>query len=73
MVLGVVFILRQAAEYKLCSFCISDRTYGSVFYMTTGLHGAHVLVGALFLSVGAIRLGLGHFSSSHHIGLEIAI
>ena len=41
--------------------------------MTTGLHGAHVLVGALFLSVGTARIISGHFRSTHHVGLEIAI
>lgn len=73
IVLGVVFIARQAAEYKLCSFCISDRAFGSVFYMTTGLHGAHVFVGAVFMSVGTARIITGHFSRSHHVGLEMAI
>ena len=73
MLLGVVFIASQAAEYKICRFCISDRAFGSVFYMTTGLHGAHVLVGALFLSVGTARIISGHFRSTHHVGLEIAI
>ena len=71
--LGVIFITRQAVEYKLCSFCISDRAFGSVFYMTTGLHGAHVLVGAVFLTVGTARMIMGHFTSSHHVGLEMAI
>jgi len=71
--LGVVFIARQAVEYKLCAFALSDRVFGSVFYITTGLHGAHVLVGAAFLSVGAVRIGRGHFSATHHVGLEIAI
>ena len=69
----MVFIASQAAEYKICRFCISDRAFGSVFYMTTGLHGAHVLVGALFLSVGTARIISGHFRSTHHVGLEIAI
>ena len=57
----------------MCSFALSDRVFGSVFYITTGLHGVHVLVGAAFLSVGAVRLGRGHFTASHHVGLEIAI
>jgi len=71
--LGILFIIRQAAEYMLCRFTISDSVFGSVFYITTGLHGAHVLVGAVFLSVGHVRLMCGHFSASHHVGLEIAI
>lgn len=71
--LGLIFILRQAAEYALCRFTISDSVFGSVFYITTGLHGAHVLVGAVFLAVGQVRMRCGHFSASHHVGLEIAI
>jgi len=73
VVLGVVFLVRQGIEYKLCGFCISDGSFGSVFYITTGLHGAHVMVGAIFLMVGAVRMSIGHFSSGHHVGLEMAI
>ena len=73
VILGTVFLGRQLIEYKLCSFCISDSVFGSVFYMTTGLHGLHVMVGALFLLVGSARIYLGHFSSLHHVGLELAI
>jgi len=71
--LGLFFIIRQAVEYKLCGFAMSDSVFGSIFYMTTGLHGAHVFVGAVFLTVGTVRMRLGHFSRLHHIGLEMAI
>ena len=73
VIMGLVFLVRQAVEYRLCGFAMSDRVFGSVFYITTGLHGAHVAVGAVFLTVRTVRLGLGHFSKSHHVGLEMSI
>jgi len=63
----------QAIEYKFCRFTICDSVFGSSFYITTGLHGAHVFVGAVFITVGTVRMQLGHFSCEHHVGIELAI
>jgi len=73
IILAMFFTCLQALEYAQASFNISDSVYGSVFYMTTGLHGAHVLIGTIFLTVCLVRLIQHHFTKKHHIGLENAI
>nr|AHB52775.1 cytochrome c oxidase subunit III [Schizopera knabeni] len=70
--LGVYFTALQALEYWEASFSISDSVYGTTFFVATGFHGLHVIVGTLFLLVCAIRLFNGHFSASHHFGFEAA-
>ena len=73
IILALFFTCLQAVEYTQASFNISDSVYGSVFYMTTGLHGSHVLIGTIFLLVCLVRLVQHHFTKKHHIGLENAI
>nr|YP_010936420.1 cytochrome c oxidase subunit III [Curculio bimaculatus]WKW54873.1 cytochrome c oxidase subunit 3 [Curculio bimaculatus] len=70
--LGFYFSLLQMYEYKEASFTISDSVFGSTFFMTTGLHGIHVIIGSSFLLVCLIRLYNNHFSSMHHFGFEAA-
>lgn len=70
--LAVLFTLLQYSEYSMASFNISDGVYGSVFYMTTGLHGSHVIIGSIFLIVCFYRLYVGHFTKTHHVGFECA-
>nr|AXS65013.1 cytochrome c oxidase subunit 3 [Curculionoidea sp. 12 KM-2017] len=72
VILGFYFSILQAYEYKEAPFSISDSIYGSTFFMTTGLHGMHVLIGSIFLFTCFIRLYLNHFSPSHHFGFEAA-
>jgi cytochrome c oxidase subunit 3 len=71
-ILGVVFLFFQAEEYIEATFKLSDGIYPSTFYLATGFHGFHVLVGTCFLFVCAFRLQRGHFTSDHHIGFEAA-
>ena len=73
VVLGGYFTILQAGEYYEVSFTISDRVYGSTFFMATGFHGFHVLVGSTFLLVCLYRIVFYHFSTGHHFGLEAAI
>ncbi len=73
IVLAIEFTCWQIFEYYSAVFYISDGIYGSTFYLLTGFHGFHVIIGTLFLCVCLVRLFLGHFSSSHHIGFEGAI
>jgi cytochrome c oxidase subunit 3 len=70
--LALYFTLLQYYEYSVAQFNISDSVYGSVFYMTTGLHGSHVLIGTLFLLVCLYRLINHHFTTTHHVGFECA-
>jgi cytochrome c oxidase subunit 3 len=71
--LGLFFIILQLTEYYEASFVISDGIYASTFYLLTGLHGFHVMVGVVFLSVCFIRLLLNHFLTNHYLGLVFAI
>nr|QVM79262.1 cytochrome c oxidase subunit III [Vesperus sanzi] len=72
VILGLYFTLLQTYEYKEASFTISDAAYGSSFFMATGFHGLHVIIGTTFLSICLIRHYLNHFSNSHHFGFEAA-
>jgi len=70
--LGFYFSILQGFEYLEAPFSIRDRVFGATFYITTGLHGLHVLIGSRFLLICLIRLYLNHFSSIHHFGFEAA-
>lgn len=70
--LGLVFTSLQAFEYVQAPFCASDSVYGAVFFVTTGFHGLHVLIGTLFLGVCVFRLFYSHFTNTHHFGFEAA-
>nr|YP_010736652.1 cytochrome c oxidase subunit III [Cobbenicoris guangxiensis]WEM32402.1 cytochrome c oxidase subunit III [Cobbenicoris guangxiensis] len=72
VILGVYFSILQALEYLESSFCISDSIYGSLFFMATGFHGMHVIIGTLFLFICLMRNLKYHFSKAHHLGLEAA-
>jgi len=66
------FTLFQGYEYVNAPFHISDGVYGSTFYMLTGLHGFHVIVGTLFLSVALYRAVRHHYTTQQHVGFEAA-
>nr|YP_010449160.1 cytochrome c oxidase subunit III [Anatoecus icterodes]YP_010605971.1 cytochrome c oxidase subunit III [Anatoecus dentatus]UTT72539.1 cytochrome c oxidase subunit 3 [Anatoecus icterodes]WAN81292.1 cytochrome c oxidase subunit III [Anatoecus dentatus] len=70
--LGFIFSIIQAFEYYECSFCMSDSAYGSLFFIATGFHGIHVLVGSIFLFIVLIRLMKFHLSKNHHISFEVS-
>lgn len=72
VVLGVYFTLLQAQEYIDAPFSIADRVYGSTFFVATGFHGLHVLIGSTFLFICLIRVTSHHFSTGHHFGFEAA-
>ena len=73
VLLGGSFVALQAHEYSAGEATMADGAFGSVFYMTTGLHGSHVIIGVLFLAVCLVRLLRDRFSAEHHLGLEFAI
>lgn len=70
--LAVIFTGFQAFEYFDAPFNISDSIYGATFYMATGFHGFHVIIGTIFLAVCGVRLVKHHFTKSHHFGFEAA-
>ena len=72
IILGVVFSCVQAYEYVHAPFAFGGSNYSSAFYMATGFHGFHVLVGTIFLIVCLRRTYLGHFTPRQHFGFEAA-
>nr|YP_009473432.1 cytochrome c oxidase subunit III [Choristoneura occidentalis biennis]AVI57903.1 cytochrome c oxidase subunit III [Choristoneura occidentalis biennis] len=72
VMLGIYFSMLQAYEYIEAPFTIADSIYGSTFFMTTGFHGLHVLIGTIFLLICLIRHMNNHFSKNHHFGFEAA-
>jgi cytochrome c oxidase subunit 3 len=71
--LGILFTGLQYYEYGHANFKISDGIYGSLFYLLTGFHGFHVLVGTIFLIVCLFRMRSMHFRQHHYVGFEAAI
>ncbi len=71
--LGLIFTYFQYLEYNHASFAINDSVYGSLFYIMTGFHGIHVIIGTAFLIVCWFRLAAYHFTSRTHTGLVLAI
>nr|UKE80205.1 cytochrome c oxidase subunit III [Zonitis atripennis] len=72
VILGLYFSALQGYEYLESAFTISDAAYGSSFFMATGFHGIHVIIGTSFLLVCLIRHQMNHFSQIHHFGFEAA-
>lgn len=72
IILGSIFSMIQAYEYAHAPFPFGQINYSSAFYMATGFHGFHVLVGTIFLIVCLIRAYKGHFTPQQHFGFEAA-
>jgi cytochrome c oxidase subunit 3 len=70
--LGLIFTGVQAYEYIHAPFGFKDNIYTSAFFMATGFHGFHVIVGTIFLIVCLVRANKGHFTPQHHFGFEAA-
>ncbi len=73
VILGVIFTILQGMEYYEASFTIADSVYGSTFYVATGFHGLHVLIGTTFLIVSLLRIVEHQLTKHHHNGYEAAI
>ena len=72
IILGLVFSSIQAYEYAEAPFAFKGLNYGAAFFMATGFHGFHVLVGTIFLIVCLVRAYKGHFTPRQHFGFEAA-
>jgi len=70
---GLIFTVVQGYEYNVAPFSINDGIFGSLFFVLTGFHGIHVLVGTIFLIVCLYRQRNYHFTRKHHVGFECAI
>ena len=73
LLLAILFTGFQGLEYISAPFNISDGIYGSCFYLATGFHGFHVIIGTIALFVSFVRIVLNHFTNKHHFGFESAI
>ena len=77
VLLGILFTITQAYEYSHAAFAFhvdnGGNIYGANFFMATGFHGFHVIVGTIFLAVCYFRALAGHFTAEKHIGFEAAV
>lgn len=73
ILLAFEFTCCQLIEYYTAFFYINDGIYGSTFYVATGFHGLHVLIGSVFLFICFLRMYAQHFLVDHHVGFEMAI
>jgi cytochrome c oxidase subunit III len=69
--LGATFLFLQINEYVHLGFAPQDAAQETIFYSLTGLHGAHVMVGLILLSIVNIRSFRGHYSPEEHRGVEV--
>ena len=72
IVLGMCFTALQVLEYAHAGFSFDGTVYGSAFFMATGFHGAHVVIGTIFLAVCFFRMLGGGMDSKKHLGFEFA-
>jgi cytochrome c oxidase subunit 3 len=71
LLLGVTFLFIQINEYWHIGFSPQDHAQGTIFYGLTGLHGAHVCIGLMLLTMVNIRTFRGHYSAAEHRGMEV--
>lgn len=72
LILGLVFTFFQYIEYIDSFFTIRDSIYGSIFFIATGFHGLHVLIGTIFIFIIYMRINNNQLRFYHHFGFEAA-
>lgn len=72
VLLGITFTIVQGIEYSHAAFALKDGIYPSTFFMATGFHGAHVIIGTIFLIVCWVRAYRDEFTPEQHVGFEAA-
>ncbi|MEJ0010860.1 MAG: cytochrome c oxidase subunit 3 [Alphaproteobacteria bacterium] len=72
VVLGMSFTCLQAYEYAHAAFKLTDGKYASTFFLATGFHGLHVIIGTIFLAVMLRRAITGTLTEENHLGFEFA-
>lgn len=70
--LGILFTFVQVYEYMHAKFALKDGIYPSTFFLATGFHGAHVVIGTIFLMVCWWRAYHNQFTPDKHVGFEAA-
>jgi cytochrome c oxidase subunit 3 len=70
--LAILFTAFQVMEYLTSKYYMTDGVYGSIFFMITGFHGFHVIIGSIFLAVCFVRFLSYHFTPKHHLGFQAA-
>lgn len=70
--LGIYFSILQKIEYQQAQFSIPDSSYGTIFFIATGFHGIHVLIGTSFLIANWFIIKKILINNKHHIGFELA-
>jgi len=73
VMLGGTFTLFQLLEYYVASFTFSCSSYSSVYFMGTGFHGLHVIIGSVLLIISLSRFSRKHISPNHRIGFECSV
>ena len=73
LVLGVLFTCLQSYEYVCYSVTLSSLVVGSLFYLITGFHGAHVILGVVFIASQCLRLSGLHINEDRCLGLEFRL
>jgi cytochrome c oxidase subunit 3 len=73
IILAVIFTALQYYEYSEAGFTMADGVYGSAFYASTGLHGFHVIIGTIFITVSLMRIINYQLTTKHHNGFESSI
>jgi cytochrome c oxidase subunit 3 len=73
VILAIAFTGLQAYEYYEAPFTFADGVYGTTFFMATGFHGLHVMIGTMFIIVAWSRFMRYHLTDLHHLGFESSI
>jgi len=71
--LGIIFTSLQVLEYYVASFTFSCSSYSSVYFMGTGFHGLHVIIGRFLLVICLVRFSFLRISPNHRAGFECSV
>lgn len=70
-VMGLAFMVHTLDDFQKLHFGWRDHAYGSIYYTTVGLHGAHVVIGLLMSAVIQVKAWTGRLSADRHKALEV--
>lgn len=73
IILGVTFSMLQLIEYYVARFTFSCSSYSSVYFLGTGFHGLHVLIGRILLAICLYRFSILRIRINHRVGFECSV